>query len=83
MAIICRHITSGKQYVVLGAGYGVFQTSHPSVLLGSVQPKKQSGDMQAIAVCDDSGHVSWFKPDDISIESIDGKKPKEILPKKT
>lgn len=72
MATIVLHKPSGIHYVLLGTGYGAYQSHRPSVLGGDLFPHEHSGEIPAAAVCDEHGEIHWFLTEELQVAQIDG-----------
>jgi hypothetical protein len=79
MAIIVRNSWSNEEDLLIGAGYGAFQSSQPSssLLLGTTAT--QAGHVDMVAVCDRAGAIQWFRSHDVTVISVDGRPPSEWL----
>ena len=72
MATIVLHKPSGNHYVLLGTGYGAYQSYRPSVLGGDLFPHEQSGEIPVAAVSDEFGEIHWFLTMELQVVEIDG-----------
>lgn len=72
MATIVKHNTTGKNYCLLGTGFGVYQSSKPNMFLGNWMADTDEGQFAMACVCDSSGRISWVQADDVTVVSIDG-----------
>lgn len=72
MATIVKHNATGKNYCLLGTGFGVYQSSKPNMFLGNWMADVDEGQFAMACVCDSSGRISWVQADDITVFSIDG-----------
>ena len=79
MATIVKHAPTTKRYVLVGAGFGVFESSKPNWFLGNLKHDKSEGEHHMVCVSDPSGRLFWVDSDEIVVESIDGISPAEIL----
>jgi hypothetical protein len=79
MAIIVKNRENGERYVVLGAGFGAYAASHPSMFLGSWAPSREAGHVPMIAVCQSDGEIGFFDPSELEVISVDGKGPQLII----
>ena len=66
MATIVKHIQSGHRYILLGTGYGAFQSDHYRFF------SEREGQIEAAAVCDNQGTIEWFNTYDLQVLEIDG-----------
>lgn len=72
MATIILHKPSGVHYVLLGTGYGAYQSHRPSVFGGDLFPHEHSGKIPVAAVCDEHGEIHWFLTEELQVAQIDG-----------
>ncbi len=79
MAVVVQNKQTGKLYVVLGAGYGMWAHSRPNSVLGDLFAKDRGGSSTSLCVCDASGRIGWVQPDLVAVVSVDGMKPDELL----
>ena len=79
MATVLTHMPTGNRYVLLGTGFGVFQSERPDWLLGSWSSHTSAGQHTLVCVCDAEGAVGWLPSSDILVESVDGVSPGEAL----
>jgi len=77
MATIVREPRSGGHYILLGAGFGAYKSTHPSMFFGSLAPWEDSGEVSVVAVCDHEGRIGWLNSHELQVVSIDGKAPGE------
>lgn len=78
MATIIRHNTTGKNYCLLGTGFGVFQSSKPHFLLGDLFADVKEGEYALVCACDSAGKVFWIDAQDITVVSVDGQNIGEL-----
>ena len=79
MATIVNHIRSGKRYVLLGAGFGAFQSKKPNWLLGDLMADTSEGQYAMACVCDTDGRMYWIESNELTVESVDGEDPRRVL----
>lgn len=79
MAIIVKHNPSGKHYILLGAGYGMWASARPNRLLGDLFAADRNGQSRLLCLCDEQGGVEWAYAERVSIVSVDGMSPAEVL----
>ena len=79
MAAIVQSKKTGKRYVVLGAGFGLFKAAHTSPMFGGWFPNKEQGNEQLLAVCDAQGKPGFIQIADAEVISVDGVSPAELL----
>ena len=78
MATIIKQNTTGKNYCLLGTGFGVFQSAKPHFLLGSWVPDVQEGEYALVCVCDSAGKIYWIEAQDVTVVSVDGQNIGEL-----
>ena len=78
MATIVKHNTTGKNYCLLGTGFGVFQSSKPNMFLGNLMADVKEGQFAMICVCNSAGKIYWIDADDITVVSVDGQNVGEL-----
>ncbi len=80
MATIVRSKSDNNRYILLGTGYGAYQsanrTLHPFFEVSST---KEQGMYPILFVCNEHGAIGWLDPNDFIVESIDGIPPGQIL----
>ena len=72
MATIVKHNQTGKHYCLLGAGFGVFQSSKPNVFLGNLMADVEDGEYALVYVCNSKGELLWLDATQVTVVSIDG-----------
>lgn len=78
MATIVKHNTTGKNYCLLGTGFGVFQSAKPNMFLGNWLADVDEGQYAMACVCDSIGKISWIQAEDVTVVSIDGQDISEL-----
>ena len=79
MATVVRHIPTNKKYVLLGTGFGAFQSKSQNPILGNLMSDTTEGQFAMACVCDSQGEMLWVESTHLLIESVDGKTTNEIL----
>jgi len=79
MATIVRHTNNGIRYVLLGSGFGAFQSKKPNWFLGDLMADTTEGQHAMSCICDDSGQIYWVESAQLVVESVDGKSAYELL----
>ena len=79
MTTLVEHKEIGARYVLLGAGFGAYQSAYPGPFLGALSPTVESGQRSVLAVCNAAGEVLWFEADDLRVVSVDGVSPAAAL----
>lgn len=78
MATIVKHSTTGKNYCLLGTGFGVFQSSKPNWFLGNLMADVDEGQYAMACVCDSTGKIYWIDANDVTVVSVDGQNIGEL-----
>ncbi|MDX9912183.1 MAG: hypothetical protein RBS39_10155 [Phycisphaerales bacterium] len=79
MATIIEHRPTGRRYILLGAGYGVWASSRPNRVLGDLFAHDRSGENHMLYVCDADGDVFWLHPNEARVVEVDGRAPGGVL----
>ena len=79
MATIVKRIRTGARYVLVGTGFGAFESAKPNWLLGDLVGDLNKGKHTMAAVCDQAGRIYWIKTQELEVESVDGQSPNAIL----
>ena len=78
MATIVKHNQTGKRYCLLGAGFGVFQSSKPNIFFGNLLADVEDGEYALVCVCDSKGELFWLDATQVTVISIDGQDIQEL-----
>ena len=78
MATVVRHV-NGVRYVLLGTGFGAFQSKKPNWFLGDLMADTSEGQCSMACICDATGTIYWVDSSQLFVESVDGKPASEIL----
>ena len=78
MATVVRH-SSGNRYVLLGTGFGSFQSQKPNWFLGNLAADTNQGVSPMACICDATGTIYWVDSAELQVESVDGKSASDIL----
>ena len=79
MATIVRHTSSGKRYVLLGSGFGAYQSKKPNWFFGDLMADTTEGQYAMVCVCDAFGKIGWIESADVVVESVDGESVESVL----
>ena len=79
MATIVKHAINGQRYILIGTGFGAFQSKKPNWLLGDLVADTSEGQHTMACVCDKDGRMYWVDSTQIVVESVDGQSTSEIL----
>lgn len=72
MATIIEQVSTGNQYVLLGTGFGAFQSKKPNWFLGNLQADTTEGQYAMVCVCDAAGTIGWLSSGDARVIAVDG-----------
>ena len=72
MAITVKHIESGEKYVLLGSGFGAYQSKKPNWFFGDLIADTAEGQYAMICVCNAEGQIGWLESSKVRVESVDG-----------
>ena len=79
MAIIVRHGEEpGNQYVLLGAGFGMFKAMRGATL-GDILSVQDEGEKTLVALCGTDGQILWADSSELTVVSVDGQSLDAIL----
>jgi hypothetical protein len=73
MATIVMHKKSGKNYVLIGTGYGAYKSQLPGLVGGALFPREDAGEIPAAAVSDREGNILWLLTEELVVTEVDGK----------
>lgn len=79
MANIIKHKETGEKYILLGSGFGMYQSKAPDKLWGNWRPSVDEGFEKAVCACNVEGEILWFRSTEVSIIEIDGKSPDQYF----
>lgn len=79
MATIVRTKKEKQDYILIGTGFGAFQSEAPSVIFGNLDRQKHRGNLPIVFVCNHEGHIGWFPAKSVEVVSIDGHPPKNFV----
>ncbi len=79
MATVVKYLPNETHYILLGAGFGAYQSSEPDKLLGDLARKRNSGQIHSALICNAAGETTWVKSEDLVVISVDGQPPEDIL----
>ena len=79
MAVIVSHVPSNKDYVLIGTGFGAFQSKKPNWLLGDLMADTSQGQYAMVCVADKSGRVRWIESQQVVVKSVDGTPVGDLL----
>ena len=79
MATIVQHRQSGERWVLIGTGFGMFETARPHWVWGDASPVKEGGQVAMVAVANSDGIVGWFPSEQLQVIEVDGKPPRQWI----
>ncbi len=79
MATIVTNVETGGTYILLGGGYGAYQSARPSAFLGNLSPQVSGAEHSLALVTDASGQLGWVEVAKLQVVSVDGRSPAETL----
>ena len=78
LVTIVKHKKTGKKYVLIGTGFGMFKTVRASMWGGNLSPQLQSGEKTVVAVADREGAIKWIDSGSLRVLEIDGRSLEDI-----
>lgn len=78
MATIVLHKPTNQKYVLVGAGFGTYKSSMPG-LFGAATPVEDAQSFCVLSVCGADGSVGWLRSDEVTVVTVDGKSPHQLL----
>jgi hypothetical protein len=72
VATIVKHTKTGEQLVLLGAGFGAYQSKKPHAFFGDCVADTESGAHEMVCVCNSPGLIGWIYSDQVNVVSVDG-----------
>ena len=79
MATIVERKTNGKRYILLGSGFGAYQSKKPNWFFGDYVADTDEGQYAMVCVCNAEGRVGWFESSEVEVVSVDGQNVKSIF----
>lgn len=79
MATIVVHEPTSRRYILIGSGFGAFQSKKPNWLLGDLMADTTEGQHAMVCVCDKNGDLRWVESSHLTVISVDGETPSELL----
>ncbi len=79
MATIVRYKPNGKNYILLGTGFGAYQSSRPGIFFGHLLPNEEEGQVSMVAVCSQDGSIQWTHSNELTVVEVDGDSPSALL----
>lgn len=72
MATLVTHQRTGERYILLGTGFGAYQSKKPNWLFGDLMADTEEGEYALVCVCDRDGRIGWLDSSEVTVESVDG-----------
>ena len=79
MATIVLHERTNTRYVLLGAGFGAYQSKKPNWFLGDWVADTTEGQFAMVCVARKDGSIGWLKSSEVTVESVDGHTVRDLL----
>jgi len=79
MATVVRSKTDNREYVLLGTGFGAYQSKKPNWFFGDLMADTAEGEFAMVCVCDSRGTVGWLESEDVQVVSVDGQPVANII----
>lgn len=79
MAIIVEHARTGEHYILLGSGFGAYQSLKSTHTFGDIIPEVDKGKYAMLCVSDRKGTVGWLDSTEVKVVSVDGKGLEEFF----
>ena len=72
MATVVKHTDSGNKYILLGSGFGAYQSNKPNSIFSNYMFDIDEGQYAMVCVCDSEGKVGWIESSNVVVETVDG-----------
>lgn len=79
MATIVKCLKEGREYVLLGSGFGAYQSKKPNWFFGDLLADTTEGQYALVCVCDSDGQVGWLESANVRVVSVDGQRIDELI----
>jgi len=66
MPVYVEHKESGDFFLLIGTGYGSFQSDTEGIFT------LKKGTFQMVSLCDKNGNIGWIRSDKIRVINVDG-----------
>ena len=73
MAAMVQHVDTHERYVLLGTGFGMFQSKKPNWLLGNYAADTEGGECTLVCVCNSDGLIGWMDSTEVNVVSVDSR----------
>ncbi len=78
MATIVEHKETGKRYIVMGTGFGIYKSARNNAFFQWAVVEEEDN-YHLVAVCDRKGNIKWFYSEDLVVVEVDGGKPSDLV----
>ena len=79
MAIIAKLKATGSHVIVIGTGYGAFESARANRVFGDLLPGFHRGRIGMVAVATKNGEISWCPSHELEVVEIDGVAVGDVL----
>lgn len=79
MTAIVEEKKTGERFVLLGTGFGAYQSMNEGLLFGNLIPDVEKGQFAMVCVSNKEGKIGWFNSEEVKVVSVDGKPPSDLL----
>ncbi len=79
MATIVKHQRTGAKYILLGSGFGAYQSKKPNWFFGDMMADTSEGQYAMVCVCDKDGMIGWLESSQVVVESVDEKSVRDAF----
>ena len=79
MATIVRNTKTNERFVLLGSGFGAYQSKKPNWFFGDMIADTDEGQYAMVCVSNAEGKIGWLESSDVVVESIDGHSVTSLL----
>ncbi len=76
---IIEHREKRKRYILLGGGFGMYQSKKPNFLFGDLLADIDEGHEKLVCASDKEGNIVWLKSSMVRVVSVDEKSPMDVL----
>ena len=80
MATIVQHTKTGERLVLLGAGFGLYQSKKPHAFFGDWVADTESGEREMVCVCNSAGLIGWMHSNEVNVVTVDGAPVGDLIP---
>lgn len=79
MATIVKYRETGEEYILLGTGFGSYQSQKANWFFGNMIADVDEGTNPMVCVCKADGKIGWLESHKVTVVSVDGVKVSDIL----